>query len=135
MIVDANVWVSAFIREDVFHRRSRLWFRSMSESGVTTAVPSFGLVEVAGAIARIQNSPQRGLRVARWIAASPAIQIIPMQPVLVEKAIELASNYQLRGADAVYVAAAYELGVSLVTWDAEMLARALGIVDVVQPAL
>ena len=52
----------------------------------------------------------------------------------VRQAAELAALHKLRGADSVYVAVAQEFGATLITWDAEMLARAPSIVTVQTPA-
>ena len=45
----------------------------------------------------------------------------------------IAAQYLIRGADAVYVALAAELDVPLVTWDHELLTRASVVVDVRTP--
>lgn len=133
MIVDANVWVSAVVRRDIFHQRSRLWIRSQSHSLGSMVVPSLAVVEVAGSVSRIQISPMRGQRVAQWMLRSPNVQVIPLTEALIERAVEVAAIRQIRGADAVYVAVADELGLPLVTWDGELQQRAASIVNVIQP--
>lgn len=45
-----------------------------------------------------------------------------------------ASTLRLRGADAVYVAPAQEVGAMLITWDGEVLRRAAGTVSVTTSA-
>jgi predicted nucleic acid-binding protein len=52
---------------------------------------------------------------------------------LARTAADLASRFRLRGADAIYIAAASTLGLPLVTWDVEQRQRAARVIDVVSP--
>ncbi len=47
--------------------------------------------------------------------------------------VQTALTCRLRGANAVYVAVAQEFGTTVVTWDAEMLARGTQTVSVMTP--
>lgn len=133
MIIDANVWVSAFIRYDTFHEVCRSWLRAQFARGRLLTVPMLGVAEVAGAVARIDNSTRRGLQIANWLLTSPRVRVISMHDELAGRAIGMAAGYQLRGADAIYVATAEELGLPLVTLDRELHERASSIVRVVRP--
>jgi predicted nucleic acid-binding protein len=133
MIVDANVWVSLFVRSDVFHPQCRLWVREQLASGIPLVIPSLAVAEVAGSVSRVQNSSHRGRRVARWLLESPAVDVVTLHDVRVHRAAEIAADYQIRGSDSVYVAVADELGLPLVTLDQELQARAAVIVNVIHP--
>jgi predicted nucleic acid-binding protein len=52
---------------------------------------------------------------------------------LARTAADLASRFRLRGADAIYIAAASTLGLPLVTWDVEQRQGAARVTDVVSP--
>ncbi|CAN5817768.1 hypothetical protein BH23CHL2_BH23CHL2_07560 [soil metagenome] len=60
------------------------------------------------------------------------IQIVSLHAALGSHAAWVSAKYRLRGAGAMYVAVADELGLPLVTWDRELLHRAASIVDVIQ---
>jgi predicted nucleic acid-binding protein len=49
--------------------------------------------------------------------------LVPLTEQRARQAAQIAITCRLRGADAVYVALAQELGTTLITWDAELLAR------------
>lgn len=61
------------------------------------------------------------------------IQIVSLHAALGRHAAWISATYRLRGADAMYVAVADDLGLPLVTWDRELLQRAASIVDVIEP--
>ena len=52
-----------------------------------------------------------------------AIQFVPLDSVLIQAVIEVATDLQLRAGDATYVAVARQLNLPLVTWDEEQLQR------------
>ncbi|MEA2530271.1 MAG: hypothetical protein QOG89_1915 [Thermomicrobiales bacterium] len=51
-IVDASVWISALLPQDVHHSVSRTWRRARIADGGTFTLPWLILPEVAGAVAR-----------------------------------------------------------------------------------
>lgn len=51
-----------------------------------------------------------------------------------QRALELAAQHGLRGADAIYAAVADLAGSTLITLDNEQLTRLVGVVDVCTPA-
>ena len=53
----------------------------------------------------------------------PELSLLSVTNSMTDAAASLAANMRLRGADALYVAAAAELGDPLVTWDDEQLMR------------
>jgi predicted nucleic acid-binding protein len=58
----------------------------------------------------------------------------PLTEAQGEKAAALAAQQFLRGAHAVYVALAKQLGAPLVTWDKELLERAAAVVPTLTPS-
>ena len=65
----------------------------------------------------------------------PKITFIPLDSMLSEQASNLASQYGLRGADAVYAAVALEYGTTLISLDHEHLTRLIGIIPVLPPVI
>jgi predicted nucleic acid-binding protein len=130
-VVDASVWVSRFVPVDANHAASRAWFGAHLSAGGILVAPTLLLAEVAGAISRRTGDAVLGRAAGERIVALPEVQIVGLDRRLGDLAARLAAEHRLRGADAVYVALAFGLGVPLFTWDAEQLARATGLVELV----
>jgi predicted nucleic acid-binding protein len=133
MIVDASIWVSALVAHDPHHRVSRRWLKQRTSRRQPLVVPTLALAEVAGAISRRTADPILGRRSLEVILGLPGIRIVPLDPDLGREAGQLAADYRLRGADAVYVASASRHNLPLVTWDDELQARAGRIVTMLHP--
>ena len=122
-VVDASVWVSLFVPQDVHHGASRRWLHQYTTDGGVLVEPALLLVEVAGAIARRTGQPALGRRALAQILAFPTVRLLSLDQQLGQAATQMAADYRLRGADAVYVALADQLAIPLVTWDVEQITR------------
>lgn len=123
LVIDASVWVAAFVPDDAHHGVTRRWLEEAASSE-TFVTPALGLVETAGAIARRSGAESLGRRACRAIEQLPNILVVVPDGELWNAAIDTAARSSLRGADAVYVALADLLGLPLITWDCEQQARA-----------
>ncbi len=132
-VVDATVWVSAIIPQDIHHEASAAWLRDQAAEDATLIVPALALAEVAGAVARRTGAPELGRRAAEELKSVPGSRIVGLDVDIGTEAARIAASRQLRGADAVYVAVARALNVPLVTWDQEVQDRASGLVHAVHP--
>lgn len=132
-VVDAGVWVSRVVEEDVNHEASRLWLAGLVEEGATIAVPALLLAEVAGAIARRTGRPELALQALSLLQRLPNMRLVPIEAELAQLAGRFAADLGLRGADAVYVSLAHRLGVPLVTWDGEQRVRSTASIDLLTP--
>ncbi len=133
MVVDASVWVSRLLPQDTNHSATREWLARHLENGSLTASPTLALAEVAGAVARRTASARLGTRAVQSLLAVPGLRLIAVDRRLAMTAGRLAADLALRGADAVYVAAALDLGVPLVSWDAEQRERGRRRIRVLTP--
>lgn len=61
------------------------------------------------------------------------VRLVTVDAALAELGAVTASNFRLRGADALYVALAVRLGAPLITWDDEQRQRGGGIVQAMTP--
>lgn len=132
-VTDASVWVSRFLKGDVFHEASRDWLQKTVSEGFALICPTSMLAEVAGAVARRTGSTQLGFHVVRQIRQVPSLQLVSITPEVGGLAAEIASTYRLRGGDALYVAVAYQFQMPLVSWDEEQLSRVAGYIDTARP--
>lgn len=132
-VVDASVWVSRLVAQDVNHQVSRQWLETQMAQGQRLIAPVLLLAEIAGAIARRTGSSELARQAIDQILQIPNFHIVTIDYELGQTATKLAAELYLRGADAIYVALAYRLGVPLVSWDAEQLERASKLIQAARP--
>jgi predicted nucleic acid-binding protein len=133
MVIDASVWVAAFLARDVHHQDAAALLRSLVEEWITATAPLLVLSEVAGAIARQTNDPELAEKIVLFLHNQPWIEFAPLTDDLATEAALAAARQRLRGADAVYVALAARRKLTLVTLDREMLERTEGVVVSITP--
>jgi predicted nucleic acid-binding protein len=131
--VDASVFISAFIPSEPHHSASQACLSRLRTAGDDLACPMLVLVEVAAVLARTTGDNVRAQSFARSLASLPGMRLFTLDRDLAEHAVKVATEARLRGADAVYVALAARQGAALITWDQEMLTRAVALVNVATP--
>lgn len=124
VVVDASIWVSGFISEDVNHNISRLWIEQYITAGGLLIAPAFLLVEVAAAVSRQAGQPALGREAIKTLYYVGAMRFLSLDSAFVWTAVEVAADLQLRAGDATYVAVARQLNIPLVSWDREQLRKA-----------
>ena len=122
-VVDASVWVSVYHAPDLFHDRSMAWLQQQLHAGAILVAPLVVLAELAGPIARQTGDPDQAHQAVQQLRRLPQLYLVPVNEVLATLAAQLAADLRLRGADAVYVALAAQLGLPLVSWDREQIER------------
>jgi len=123
-VVDASVWVSRLVPQDVHHVQSRSWLEQYTADGNLLVAPVILLPEVAGAVARRTGLSELGQQAIQAILRIPGLRLVTLDSRLGLEAARLAADLRLRGADAVYVAVAHRLRLPLITWDEEQRLRA-----------
>lgn len=134
MVVDACVWIAAFLAGDAHHTQSARLLRQLAQERRPVILPTLALAEICGAIARRSDSVTVAPAILSFLQAQPWISHAPLDVALGQEAAALAMRCRLRGADAVYVALAATRHLSLITLDAEMLERAPAAVQRLTPA-
>jgi predicted nucleic acid-binding protein len=124
VVVDASVWLARLLPQDVFHRAVSAWMAARREENVILVSPSLLLPEVAGAISRRTGKPELAEQAQIGLQDLPGLRLIEMDQTLVSSAARLAGLLGLRGADAIYVAAAEYLSLPLCTLDEDQAHRA-----------
>jgi len=130
VVVDASLWVARLVPQDTFHKASKNWMESMASQATVLLSPTLLLAEVAGAITRRTALPELALRAVEALQLLPDLRLVEMDQSLVQQAAQLAARHALRSADALYVAVAAQLGIPLVTLDADQRARAGNLVTI-----
>ena len=132
-VVDASVWVSRLIPNDVQHEPSYNWLEGTINRGELVVAPALLLAEVAGAVSRRTGQPELAERAVDLLEQLPNSRLVAIDPQLARHAAVLAGHHRLRGSDALYVALAQHLGFTLVTWDREQAERGSAATSVVTP--
>ncbi len=133
-IVDASVIISALLPPEIHHANSVNWLRNCGKRGEMLIVPAILLAEVAGPIARQTDNSQLGKAAKQFVLQLPNLRIVTLDQTLGDRAAEIAADYRLRGADAIYVAVAEHLGQPLITLDQQQLQRAEDLITAKMPA-
>jgi len=134
IVVDASVWVSYFLKEDVHHPISRPWLTNQLENGIVVG-PTILLGEVAGPVARETGDKALAHATHQKLMELPTLRIVPVDDRLGEAAAIAAVDFGLRAADAIYVALAQVLNIPLITWDRRQGERGAAAVLTSSPTL
>ncbi len=132
-VIDASVWVSQFVEEDVHHQKSLRWLEHRIAVEDPILLPALVLAEVAGAISRRTGGSGRGHRASNLVEQLPNTRLISIDIDLARLGATVAADASLSGADALYVALAQTFEVPLVTWNRQQLSRGGALTQVVTP--
>ncbi len=133
--IDANVFISAAFSKEIHHQESLSFLKTVRKHEEDIFCPALILAECASAIARQTNKPVLAERTVALIKTFPKLILVPLDLLLTEIAVQVAIDYRLRGADAVYTAVAQKFNSILITWDKEMFERSSLVVKAMMPLL
>ena len=122
--VDANIWIAAFDPHDRFHEASTRFLTIVAKRRLPVAGPAFVVVECACALARRTGSAGTAAEIQQRLFAYPHLMLLPIDERLLTAATALGIRHMVRGADALYVAAAHLSQTQLISWDDERCRRA-----------
>lgn len=129
-ILDASVVVALYKPGDKYKAAAQKWLTAtLKEGDVDLHSPAIILSEVGGVIARETQRSDLALAAANGLKDN-GVAIHAIDERLATEAMELAIEFKLRGADAIYVALAKRLGRPLVTFDKEQLTRPTSILTI-----
>lgn len=131
--IDTSVFARDLDPADPNHPACRLLFEELNGAEVPVFAPTLLLAEMAATISRTRRDAIRARVVAMSLIDLSYLTLLPLDTLLAQRAAELAADYRLRGADAVFLAVAQQTGSVLVTLDAELRTRAASRVTVYTP--
>lgn len=131
--LDANIFIRDVDPREPEHDSCHVLIERLRADQLPIIVPLLLLPEVGGALSRRGNDPLRARVHVAILRDIPTITFLPMDDALMDAAADLAADYRLRGADAVYVAVAQRAGTILVTLDDEQRRRAAPVVTTRTP--
>jgi predicted nucleic acid-binding protein len=130
VVVDATIWVSRLIPQDINFQRCHKWLLQQRAEGVTLVAPSLLLVEVAGAISRRTGDGMLAERAVKSLQSLPGLRLIEMNQTVILAAAQLAASCGMRGADSIYATVAQQLNIPLATLDMDQRTKAGKIVAI-----
>jgi predicted nucleic acid-binding protein len=133
LTLDASVFVAACQPHEPGFTASLTLLDAMLDVSVPLVEPAILPVEVGAALCRAGRDGAFSLRYAEAIFALPNLTLLATEERSARRALAVATQCRLRGADALYVAAAAQYGARLVTLDAEQLQRAPASVGACKP--
>ena len=134
LTLDASVLISAYSPAELEHANSRLLIDRLFAARTTLVQPTLFAVEIAAAIARARDDPSLARDLVNALLQLPFIHWIALDQTLGRRAMELAIDHKLRGADAIYAAVALSRGCQLITLDREHLTRLTAVLTTLTPA-
>lgn len=132
--IDANVFLRTLAAHQPDHGTCRTLLNQLQARATPIIVPRLLLNELAAGVRRTTGDAIRARVFAELWRTAPHLQFLPLDAPLEQAATEIAADYGLRGADAIYVAVARQYSCTLVTLDHEIERRAGSIVTVQSPA-
>ena len=132
--IDASVFVRDLDPTEPEHAVCHTLLERLDVAGLPIIVPVLLLVELAGTVSRTRRDPLRARVVVLGLRGLPHLTLIDLDDALAQEAADMAADYRLRGADAVYVAVARRFGTTLVTLDVEQRSRSGGLLTSLTPA-
>lgn len=133
IVVDASVWVSRLVPQDVHHDVSRRWIDGFTARGGRVVAPVLLLPEIAGSISRRTGAPELAHHAAKQVQRIRRLRLVSIDRRLGQAATRIAADLGMRGADAAYVAVAEQLKIPLLTWDNDQAEKAKQLIDVRTP--
>lgn len=123
LTIDSSVFVSRARAQEVGHRESAAFLQWVRATRPRLFIPTLAIPEVAAALSRTGSDREAAQRYALAIASLPNTVLVALDDEVARQAAALAAQHKLRGADAVFVAAAAMFATELVTLDSEQLER------------
>ena len=133
LTVDASVFVAASRANEVYYLASRQFLQEARAQRCNLYCPTLVLPECAAAIARPTGDATLAEEFVSLVENFPRLQLVPLDVPLAHRAVQVARDYCLRGADSVYVSVAETFDSGLIAWDAEMLERGADVVATMTP--
>lgn len=132
-VIDASVYVTLLDANDPEQANCLAWFTAAATTDEPIVAPGLILSEVAAAISRGRGDAELAKQVVRALEESAAVRLVAITPQLAKRAAVIAADQRVRGADAIYLALAQQLGDVLVTLDQQQLQRGAAVVKTQHP--
>lgn len=128
IVVDSNILIGSFLESDALHQQSQPYIDGLENKSYIFHLPMIVVVEIISALSRRPTSNRLALlaRANQSLQAweeSGQVSLYPLDRERLNLSVAVAQRDRLRGADSVIAALAEELGMSLKTFDDDILAK------------
>jgi predicted nucleic acid-binding protein len=133
-VIDSSVFLSGFFEYEPYHKESKKCLEYFKENpSIPVFLPEFVIPETGCVIARIIKKPNLSIEFARSLREFVNFKFIPIDRYIADLSLEVGSFLNLKGADAVFVATAYNFNSTLISLDKEHLEKAKRLIKVTHP--
>lgn len=128
LTLDSSVFVAALRKGEPAHKECLRLLEQVADGRHVAVQPLSVLVEIGAAIRRRTASRELASRVVQDLLTFTALEFVELDLSRAQRALTVAYVTGVRGMDALVVAVAQEFGTSVVSLDAEMIARSAALV-------
>lgn len=134
LTIDASVFVSRLRKGDEAHDVSREFLEALPGRPILTILPTLVQPEITGAVRRFSGEPSIARRGLEVLDTMPNLNLAPVDRRVATEAANLAAEFGLKGADAIYVSVARLFDTTLVTLDRRQRERSPSTVRALGPS-
>jgi len=131
--IDASVIVSAANPKDFYFAQSKKFLAQIREKGLKVFLPEIIIPETTSGLLRAIGDQKAVYELALSFRNVPNFSFVVVDSRLANLASWIICKTGLRGADAIYVALAYDYNLELITLDNEQLEKGKKLVKVRKP--
>jgi predicted nucleic acid-binding protein len=133
-VIDSSVLLSGFFDYEPYHKESQKCLRYFKENpSVPVFLPEFVIPEIGCVISRRIKKSKLGIEFAKSLRGFVNFKFIPVDRYIADLSLEIGSFLNLKGADAIFVAVAYNFNSTLISLDKEHLEKAKRLIKVIHP--
>jgi predicted nucleic acid-binding protein len=132
-VIDASVLIADLSPAEAHHQASRNLLDLIENSRNPIIAPEIAVVELASGLARGTGNAAVALQASRLLHRREGLRFVVVDGDLANLAAEIASEGQIRGCDAVYLAVADRFRLPLVSLDRRQTERAPKRIETLSP--
>lgn len=124
LVVDASVFLSSFLDNEVRSLTSRLFFESLKKEGIKITLPILTLFEVLHNFYRVSGDMGKTEAVHDFfvkLSVANEIKILSLDASFLSHFFSFHKNFDLKTSDTIIVLTAHREKVPLISWDKKML--------------
>ena len=125
--IDSSVIISSLLTNEKRHEEARHTWEKVLSGETPAVMPYSVLVEVVASIRRRTGSELLAVEVQKTLESISALSFVMLDSHAAVKACKVATKTGLRGMDALVVQVAKEYKSELITFDNEMLQKAISV--------
>ena len=131
--IDASVILSAIRPKELFSDKSQAFLNSLKKDELKVFCPEIIIPEIASGLFRATKNAQASYDFSLAMRDLPNFSFVAVDARLADLAVWIIAETGLRGADAIYVALAYDYQLELITLDKEQLQKGKKIIKTRMP--